>query len=243
VAGESMTGPVRGIVFDKDGTLIDFERSWTPVFVESAAALADGIGRPEMASVWLQVTGRDAATGKVLPDTLLASGTTDVVAARWKAISPELPGLDELVPWLDEFWERRVLELLSPVGDLVGLLDGLLAHGLRLGVATNDTERAAHATLGRLGIADRLHFVAGYDSGHGAKPEPGMILAFCAAMNLDPAEVAMVGDSPADLAAGRAAGCGRVVGVLTGTSPMEVLAPLADVVVEDVHAVWGALGG
>lgn len=237
-----MTG-LRGIVFDKDGTLVDFERTWTPVFVESAAALADGIGRPEMASVWLQTTGRDAATGRVLPDTLLASGTTDVVAARWKAISPELPELDELVPWLDAFWERRTLELLAPVGDLVGLFGGLRGRGLRLGVATNDTEKAAHATLRRLGIADRMDFVAGYDSGHGAKPAPGMILAFCAAMALDPAEVVMVGDSPADLAAGRAAGCGRVVGVLTGTSPAEVLAPLADMVVDDVHAVWGALEG
>lgn len=235
-----MTG-LRGIVFDKDGTLVDFERTWTPVFVESAAALADGIGRPEMASVWLQTTGRDAATGRVLPDTLLASGTTDVVAARWKAISPELPGLDELVPWLDEFWERRTLELLAPVGDLVGLFGGLRDRGLRLGVATNDTEKAAHATLRRLGIADRMDFVAGYDSGHGAKPEPGMILAFCAAMDLDPAAVAMVGDSPADLTAGRTAGCGRVVGVLTGTSPAEVLAPLADAVVADVHALWGVL--
>ena len=64
-----------------------------------------------------------------------------------------------------------------------------------------------------------------------------MILAFCTAMRLDPAAVAMVGDSPADLAGGRAAGCGRVVGVLTGTSPAEVLTPLADVVVDDVHAV------
>lgn len=235
--------PVRGIVFDKDGTLIDFERTWTPVFVESAEALADGIGLPEMAAVWLQTTGRDAATGRVLPDTLLASGTTDAVAARWKAISPALPALDELVPWLDAFWERRTLELLAPVGDLVGLLDGLLRHGLRLGVATNDTERAAHATLRRLGLAERLHFVAGYDSGHGAKPDPGMILAFCRAMELDPAAVAMVGDSPADLAAGRAAGCGRVIGVLTGTSPAEVLAPLADIVVADVHALPEALGG
>ncbi len=232
-----MSGHIRGIVFDKDGTLIHFERTWTPVFVESAEAIARAIGRPHLAPSWLEATGYDTASGRVRPDSLLASGTTDVVAARWRALSPELPALDTLVPWLDAFWERRVLELLAPVGDLAGLFDDLIGRGLRLGVATNDTERAAHATIRQLGLTERVGFVVGYDSGHGAKPEPGMILAFCAAMGLSPAEVAMIGDSPADLTAGRAAGCGRVIGVLTGTSPEALLTPLADLVVADVHAL------
>jgi phosphoglycolate phosphatase len=236
-----MNAPLRGIVFDKDGTLIHFEQTWTPVFVESAEALARQIGRPEMAPAWLEATGHDTRSGRIRPGSDLASATTDVVAARWRAISPDLPPLDAMVAWLDAFWEDRVLERLAPVGDLLDLLDRLRAVPLRLGVATNDTEKAAHSTLRRLGVADRLDFVAGYDSGHGAKPEPGMILAFCAAMGLRPAEVAMVGDSPADLAAGRAAGCGRVIGVLTGASPAEVLAPLADHVLDDVHALPGVI--
>ncbi|MEQ8815149.1 MAG: HAD family hydrolase [Thalassobaculum sp.] len=236
-----MTAGIRGIVFDKDGTLIHFEETWTPAYVESAEALAGQLGRPELAATWLHATGLDPATGRVLPGTLLASATVDVIAAEWHALSPELPALDGLIPWLDEFWERRALELLAPVGDLPGLFDRLRGDGLRLGVATNDSAQAAHATVTRLGLAERVDFVAGYDSGHGAKPGPGMILAFCAAMGLAPGQVAMVGDSPADLAAGRAAGCGRVVGVLTGTSPATVLAPLADVVVADVHALPGML--
>jgi phosphoglycolate phosphatase len=47
----------------------------------------------------------------------------------------------------------------------------------------------------------------------------------------------MVGDSPADLAAGRAAGCGLVIGVLSGASGGEVLGPLADLVLKDVHGL------
>lgn len=236
-----MTANIRGVVFDKDGTLIHFEETWTPAYVESAEALARQIGRPEMAAIWLHATGLDPATGQVLPGTLLASATVDVIAAEWRVLSPELPAVDALIHWLDEFWERRALELLAPVGDLPALFDGLRRDGLRLGVATNDAEKAALATVDRLGLADRVDFVAGYDSGHGAKPAPGMILAFCKAMGLAPEQVAMVGDSPADLAAGRAAGCGKVVGVLTGTSPAEVLKPLADVVVTDVHLLPGLL--
>jgi phosphoglycolate phosphatase len=46
----------------------------------------------------------------------------------------------------------------------------------------------------------------------------------------------MVGDSTHDLQAGRAAGM-RCVGVLTGMAPRDVLAPHADVVLENIGAL------
>jgi hypothetical protein len=58
-------------------------------------------------------------------------------------------------------------------------------------------------------------FVAGCDSGFGAKPDPGMCLAFAAHLGHAPDTILMVGDSLHDLTAGRAAGM-RTVGVLTG---------------------------
>ena len=42
-----------------------------------------------------------------------------------------------------------------------------------LGIATNDGEVPARAHLTRAGILDSFAFVAGYDSGHGAKPDAG----------------------------------------------------------------------
>ena len=60
-----------------------------------------------------------------------------------------------------------------------------------------------------------------------------MLLAFARAFDLDPRRVAMVGDSLHDLSAGRAAGM-RTVGVLTGPARRADLAPLADVVLENI---------
>ena len=89
------------------------------------------------------------------------------------------------------------------------------------------------AHLQETGILGLFDFIAGSDSGFGGKPAPGMLNAFVRATGLDPARVAMVGDSLHDLSAGRAAGM-RTVAVLTGIAPAQVLAPLADVVLPDI---------
>jgi phosphoglycolate phosphatase len=232
---------IQGIVFDKDGTLIDFEKTWVPILLSSAGALAETVGRGEMAETMLDAAGRDPATGRIIAGSQLASGTTDVVAARWREILPELPDLEEVTKWLDAYWTTTGLANLHPVTSLAPLLEGLRDDGHAIGLATNDAERAARLTLEQLGVGDLFDLVLGYDSGHGAKPEPGMILEFCRALDLPPDAVAMVGDSPADLDAGRVAGCGLVVAVLTGASDRVLLAPMADHVLNDISELPGIL--
>jgi phosphoglycolate phosphatase len=61
-----------------------------------------------------------------------------------------------------------------------------------------------------------------------------MLLALCQAVAIPPERAAIVGDTPADLAMGRAAGAGRVVGVLSGVGSRDELAPLADAVLGSV---------
>jgi phosphoglycolate phosphatase len=122
------------------------------------------------------------------------------------------------------------------------LLSALRAKGLRLGVATNDSEAPARQHLANHGITDCFDFIAGYDSGQGAKPGTGMCLAFAREQRLEPSRVAMVGDSRHDLEAGRAAGM-RTVAVLTGIAKHDELAPHADVVLPDIGAIPGWLSG
>jgi phosphoglycolate phosphatase len=241
MARPGTTAAIRGIIFDKDGTLIDFEKTWVPVLIGSATALAETVGRGEMAGVMLDAVGRNPLTGRIIGGTQLASGTTDVVAGRWCEILPELPPVGEVTEWLDDHWTRAGLANLHPVTPLRPLLTGLRENGHLIGLATNDAERAARLTLDKLGVRDLFDLVHGYDSGYGAKPEPGMILEFCRASGLRPSEVVMVGDSAADLDAGRAAGCGMVVAVLTGASEEAVLAPLADQVIPSIAALPGLL--
>jgi phosphoglycolate phosphatase len=117
--------------------------------------------------------------------------------------------------------------------ELRPLFENFTARGLKLGLATNDAEEPATAHLRQVGIAPFFHFVSGFDSGYGAKPDPGPLLAFARTQGLEPKNVAMVGDSLHDLIAGRAAGM-RTVAVLTGIARADELSPYADAVLSDI---------
>jgi len=132
---------------------------------------------------------------------------------------------------------RIAVDSAVPTAALVPLFERLRARGLALGVASNDSEATTAATLAHLGVLNLVRFVAGYDSGHGAKPGPGMLVAFARAVGCDPVEVAVVGDAPADLLMARAGGAGLAVAVAGGVTPAAALCDLADVVVASVTDV------
>jgi phosphoglycolate phosphatase len=61
------------------------------------------------------------------------------------------------------------------------------------------------------------------------------VLYLCSTLGVPPGRTAVVGDAPADLRMARAAGAGRVVGVLTGVGDWPTLEPLADVVLGSIE--------
>lgn len=227
-------GTIAGVLFDKDGTLFDFEATWGAwargMVTELAGGDAAQAGRLAVA------IGYDMAAGRFTPDSAVIAGTVAEVA---ELIVPQLPGLDRdgLIVRLDAAAQRAPQ---VPAVDLPRCLGGLRGAGLRLGVATNDAEASARVHLRRAGVEGLFDFVAGYDSGHGAKPGPGQLLAFAEAMELAPGQVAMVGDSLHDMAAARAAGM-RAVAVLTGPAGRAQLQDAADVVLETIDGLAGWL--
>lgn len=225
---------IDGVIFDKDGTLFDFRRSWGAWAQDMLAQLADN---PEHATRMANAIGYDLKTKEFAPDSPVIASTAHEIA---KALAVHLP--DQTVAEIEaRINAAAALAAMVPAVPLRPLLEALRASGLRLGLATNDTEVPARAHLAAHGLTDLFDFIAGHDSGHGAKPGPGMCLAFAEATGLDPARVAMVGDSLHDLHAGRAAGM-VCVAVLTGIAPAALLAPHADVVLPDIGGLPAWLG-
>ena len=229
---------IKGLLFDKDGTLLDYAATWLPA--NRAAALAAARGDAALGEHLLCVGGYDPELGRVAANAVLAAGTNREIAAAWL---DHLSGwsAEELIALIDRVFEEVSGGAASPVTELAPLFRRLKGRGLKLGVATSDSRAGVEATLGRFGVLEYLDFVAGYDSGHGAKPDPGMARAFCAETGLAPAEVAVVGDNLHDLEMGRRAGAGLVVGVLSGTGEHGELTGLADHVLGSIDGLEALL--
>jgi len=221
---------ITGVLFDKDGTLFDFEATW------SAWAKA----------FLLDLSGGDVAKASVLGRAL----KFDFAACVFDPASPVIAGTpaeiaEYLVPLLPGSTPHGLMTRMNaaaaqaPQAEIVPLIPFLAElkdQGYFLGVATNDGESPARAHLNSAGVMAYVDFVAGSDSGFGAKPQPGQLRAFLDVTGQVASEVVMVGDSRHDLMAARAAGM-RSVGVLTGLADRADLEPFADVVFDSIESL------
>ena len=230
-----------GVLFDKDGTLIDFQLTWGPAIHFVIHSLAQGDAEKVRAQA--ECLHFDVAARRFHATSPIIGGAAAHYGMAW-AQSIGREDFASLREEIDELAAMACLESLTPVGEPAAVLRELKALGLKLGLATNDAEASARRHLDRLELTEWLDFIAGYDSGHGAKPAPGMILAFAEEIGADPAEIALVGDTLHDLECARAAGA-VAVAVLSGVATREDLAPHADCVIENIGElpalvqVWG----
>jgi AHBA synthesis associated protein len=187
---------LRGVVFDLDGVLIDSIHVMREAF-QRAYAETGGVGAAPFDD-YLPHLGRH------MPDTLRLM---------------QLPA--QMYPVFVRH-SRELVHRVSPCPGAAELLDGLRAAGLALAVATGKARDRADHVLAAVGLLPRVDAVTGSDEVAHGKPAPDIVLLALDRLSLAPAEAVMVGDSPLDLAAGRAAGV-RVAATLWGQGSRDQL--------------------
>lgn len=224
-------GNVRALLLDKDGTLIDYAKTWVPINrrVATYAARGDEVIRDDI----LRSGGHDPITDIVAAGSLFAGAGLEGIVAHMRAVTGQRAPAD--------LYEQTAVAFRDGGASGAVLIDGvreamsaLAELGVVLGIATNDTADGLAASLGRFGVIELCAFTCGCDSGHGVKPSPGMVDAFCRAIDMPSSAVAVVGDSIHDLEMASNAGAGRIA-VLSGTSGHADLAPHADLVLDSVR--------
>lgn len=222
------------MIFDKDGTLIDFHAMWGGWASELGTRLEAAARRPVAPDVFAAI-GFDPTTGRVAAGGPLASATMgaieDIVATVLRRWCPSVAAARRATE--AAWFVPDPVALAVPLADLSALFDEVRAGARRIAVVTTDDRAPTDATLRALGVRAHVEAMVCGDDGFAMKPAPDPVFALCQSFGTEPARVAVVGDSPADLAMARAAGAGRVVGVLSGVGTKADLAS-ADVVLGSI---------
>ncbi|WP_026883683.1 HAD family hydrolase [Clostridium akagii] len=240
---------IKGILFDKDGTLLDFNSIWIP----AAEYLVDNIisryftqcGNIIRKKLLYSIGVED---GEAKGTGILASGTAFDISEAFINIL-ELNNTTffrkeilELVSGsLNEFVENNKYDII-PTANLSNLFIKLKKMNISIGLATSDGIISTEYCLKELNIFQYFDFIGTSDGKYPSKPSPVLLQKFCEVTGLKEKEVAIVGDTVIDMEFARNAQVGMAIGVLSGTSSIEELSELADLVytsVDDIIAENG----
>ena len=216
---------IRGILFDKDGTFIEVNDTWLPIYRQMLSDLfgADAEG----ADTLLEAAGLDRTTNTFKPGSILAAGTTrQLVSIWWPGL--DAAGVEQKIRILDHDYAPLVKAALRPLMALEPIFAELKAMGMRLGVATNDSHVSATNHMSHIGIIEHFEDIIAADTVDVPKPSGNMIRRFAEITGLKPTEIAMVGDNSHDMEEARNGGAGLAIAVLSGNAKRHDIAHLAD---------------
>ncbi|GGA41482.1 HAD family hydrolase [Paenibacillus physcomitrellae] len=220
--------PFKGILFDKDGTLLDFLSLWGAWALEVTELM---VKRVEKAGSNLTVDPRKLLGLILDPDGLVAG--YDPTGPVAMATEEQTVGVltwqlyTAGVPWNEAL--RQVKELLSeamqkvksernarPMPGLNELLEQCRQLGIPLGVVTADRTSEAREHLRWMNLEGYFGTIVGTDRVVQGKPAPDMVFLACTELGLLPEEVLVIGDSNGDMQMAKASGAAGAIGFCPG---------------------------
>ncbi len=231
---------IKGILFDKDGTLLEFNKTWRPIanmVVEEVAkkyeindmiALAEAIG---------------LFSDRIDSDGSLSAGTNKDVAMDMLSIikktnddSYKIIDIEEYIKWSTELFNRVAAALpFYPVLGGIDTIKRLKKSGYYIGLSTADSIENAKLFLKKTGLDIYFDYIGADDGIINPKPATDYMNSFCERYALKPKEVVVVGDTMVDMNFGINSGAGLIVGVLSGTGTRSLLDGKATILINSIN--------
>ena len=194
MASETMLSqPIRAVLFDLDGTLIDT----LPDLHAAACAMLNDLGRPP-----LPLESIRAYVGRGIPNLIKRVLANSLHVAE----DPTPPPPEAVASYRRHYARENGRNAKVYPGVLEGLAS-LRAQGVPLGVVTNKADTFIQPLLEQTGLSGYFEVLVGGDRLPKVKPDPMPLVWACGRLGVSPAETLFIGDSINDALAARAAGC------------------------------------
>ncbi|WP_059104330.1 HAD family hydrolase [Shouchella shacheensis] len=229
---------IKGILFDKDGTLIRFESIWIDATYRVIEEVARAFGQGENQAIHTQMAEAIGLYDREVSERgFLASGTSIDFASAFAPLlqAPE----DEILLHIDKAYEKETRQKLANVeaiGEVSSLFKQLKQWNYHVGIITADTYNNTIPVLEKLGIERYVDFIGTADR-YAKKPGVEALDSFCDQAKLRRNEVIHIGDTEIDLQFATHCLCG--VGVLSGVGTQQTLSRYTEYVIRDIHELVG----
>lgn len=235
---------IEAIIFDKDGTLLDFDAFWVSVSVYAINDIKKRFGR------------EDIDTEEFLSALGVKNGITDIDSILCKGTYEEMGEivhevfvshgcnftLEEVTDAVITDYKKNADkgEIKPTCAGQKEILERLRAQGKRLLVITTDKREVAEKSLTGLGIREYFERLYTGDGDIPPKPDPASAFDFCKAANIKPENIMIVGDTLVDMEFAKNAGL-HSVGVGSCEGNRLILKGHADFIVPDVSHIFEVL--
>lgn len=240
------------ILFDKDGTILDFKFlwiNWCYKIINEASIIIPPSEMKKKLKIW----GVDLDYGHVKPTGLLAIGSVDELKktlSRQMMVDTSIKAKknfnskEEASEFVNNIIEKankaaEVGSWIKPVRGVPKAIKELYIEGYKLGLVTTDDTQEAVKHLEVIGLKKYFHTILGCDLVDNCKPSPDLVFKACHLMKVEPFRTVVIGDTVADMVMGKKAGVGCCMGVTSGVTPKESLSKAADIVLSTAGELPG----
>jgi len=230
------------IVFDKDGTLLDFDFTWGSRTAAWIRALAISVpGDKSLFEHFSRAIGYDWTNHRALADGPIA------VTTAQKLVTLAAGALyQQGLPWheAERLAEKTIRQTMGspmqadeirPIGDVKGTLQRLRDAGLLLALATGDDREPTESILSLMGIAEEMAVIICGDDPLPEKPDPAALFHIGNQIGIPTSQMLMVGDTVNDMLTGHNATVAGCIGISGSTGDPVKLAAHADVVLSSIE--------
>eukprot|EP00045_Choanoeca_perplexa_P012013 m.129551 g.129551 ORF g.129551 m.129551 type:complete len:318 (+) comp15851_c0_seq4:2752-3705(+) len=222
------------VIFDKDGTLFDASRTWQDWATHVGTALRAISSEAE--AKFYERMGFDPVSGVV--------GGTGLLATRpWTEINDCISvllathGKMDLEQAANQVarWSHEVDTVSGqvPLFDIKAMFSRLRELNIKIAINTADDRVATERILDAFDLTDDVDLVLSSSDNPHPKPHPDSAHYICSALQVDPLNTIVVGDTQADVLLGRNAKLGLSVGVLSGACSQDELSTHSDIMLAD----------